>query len=373
MTSATAGRSFLLLLVVAITATFVAMIRSFLMALLLAGIFASLAQPAYRRLLRLLRGRRSASAMITLILIVLIVLLPLGAFLGVVASQALKVGDSIAAKLPADLQSIEQVQAWLADLPLVGKVQAALQQLPLAGGVVADRQALLDKSAQLVQWLSGFVISGLSAATSGTLHFFLMLGIMLYAMYYFLMDGGRLIDLILSYLPMADAQKRVLVDKFRSVARATIKGTLVIGILQGGLAGLAFAALGIPSSVFWGTAMVVLSVLPGIGTALIWFPTAVTLAAGGRVIDGVGLALFCGLVVGSIDNVLRPRLVGKDTKLPDLLILLGTLGGIAMFGILGFIIGPIVAALFVAVWEIFGVVFADLLPGDRPARDKGLL
>ena len=153
-----------------------------------------------------------------------------------------------------------------------------------------------------------------------------------------------------------------MLDKFRSVARATLKGTAVIGILQGGLAGLAFAVVGIPSAIFWGTIMAVLSIVPGIGTALVWGPAVIILAAGGHWIRAIGLGVFCGVVVGSIDNVLRPRLVGKDTEMHDLLILFATLGGISFFGIVGFIIGPILAALFVTIWEIYGTAFKDVLP-----------
>ena len=154
-----------------------------------------------------------------------------------------------------------------------------------------------------------------------------------------------------------------MLEKFTSVTRATLKGTAVIGILQGIVAGLAFAVVGIPSAVFWGTIMTILSVIPGIGSALVWGPAAVILAASGHYAKAIGLALFCGLVVGSLDNFLRPRLVGKDTQMHELLILFGTLGGIFMFGAVGIIIGPIVAALFVTVWEIYGVAFKEVLPG----------
>ena len=173
--------------------------------------------------------------------------------------------------------------------------------------------------------------------------------------------GGR------GRVPLEDADERRLLETFGSVTRATLKGTAVIGLLQGGLAGLAFAVVGIPSAVFWGTIMVVLSIIPGIGTGLIWVPAVVILVAGGSLVKGIVLALFCGLIVGSIDNVLRPRLVGKDTQMPDLLIFVGTLGGIVMFGILGFIIGPIVAALFITVWDIYGIAFKDVLPAAGPS------
>jgi predicted PurR-regulated permease PerM len=118
-----------------------------------------------------------------------------------------------------------------------------------------------------------------------------------------------------------------------------------------------FAILGIPGAVLWGLLMIVLSLLPVVGGAIVWVPAAIVLAVQGAWIKALVLAGFCSIVIGSIDNVLRPRLVGQDTQMPDLLILFSTLGGIAAFGAIGFIVGPIVAALFVTVWEIFGIAY----------------
>ena len=152
--------------------------------------------------------------------------------------------------------------------------------------------------------------------------------------------------------------------KFVSVARATLKGTFVVGLVQGGLAGLGFAVTGIQGATFWGTIMVVLSVVPGIGTALIWAPAVVYLFAVGRPVAAVGLAIWCAVVVGTVDNFLRPKLVGADTKMPDLLILLSTFGGLSMFGAVGLVLGPIIAALFIAVWQIYGAAFGDILAAE---------
>jgi predicted PurR-regulated permease PerM len=146
------------------------------------------------------------------------------------------------------------------------------------------------------------------------------------------------------------------------VTRATIRGTIFIGIIQGTLAGLAFWAVGISQAVFWGTIMSVLSIIPAVGSGIVWFPAVIILFIQGQIIEAIALLLFCGLLVGSVDNVLRPRFVGKDTKMHELLIFFGILGGISMFGILGFIIGPIIAALFVTTWDIYGETFKDYLP-----------
>jgi len=199
--------------------------------------------------------------------------------------------------------------------------------------------------------------------------FFFQLFIFLYAMFFFLIDGEALLRKIMYYMPLSKMDESRMMDKFVSVTRATIKGTLVIGVIQGTAAGIGFWVCGISGAVFWGSMMVVLSVIPGIGTALVWVPAAVYLAAVGKWTAAIGLAVYCGLIVGSVDNILRPRLVGKDTKMHELMILLGTLGGIYLFGIAGFIVGPIIAALFVTVWEIYGKAFNYALT-DRPAQTR---
>jgi predicted PurR-regulated permease PerM len=181
-------------------------------------------------------------------------------------------------------------------------------------------------------------------------------------MFFFQMDGDKLMRRMLYYLPLKSNDEHLMLEKFTSVTRATLKGTLLIGILQGGLAGLAFWVVGIDNAVFWGTVMAVLSIIPSVGSALVWIPAVIILIAQGHVGAGIGLGLFCGLVVGSLDNILRPILVGKDTKMHELLIFFGTLGGIFMFGISGIFIGPLIASLFQTIWEMYGVAFASVLP-----------
>ena len=347
-----AGRAFLLVLTIAISFLFLKMIRSFLMALLFAGIFAALSQPLYRRMIKLLRGRRQAAAVAVLVVVVLVVLVPLLGLLGLVATEAVKVSDDVVPWVQDKVAHPEQLQGWLHKLPFYDRI-------------APYQDDIVTRAGQAVGFVSKLLIGGLSAATSGTLNFLFLLVIMLYAMYFFLDQGGALLDRILYYMPLEDAEERQLLDKFSSVSRATIKGVAVIGLVQGTMGGLAFWVAGLPSALFWGALMVVTSVIPGIGSALVWVPAAIMLLARGRTLTAILLAAFFLGIVGSIDNVLRPRLVGKDTQLPELLILLSTLGGVTMFGMLGLVIGPVLAALFVTVWEIYGRVFADVLPGGR--------
>jgi len=348
----------LLLLVFFISALFLSMIRQFLMAIFMAGIFSALSYPLYRRLEKWFKGRRSLASLATLFLIIVVVILPLGGLLGIVTGQAIKVGEA--------------VRPWVGkQLSQPDAISDALKSLPFYDKIEPYRNLVLTKAGQLVGHISGFLINRLRSVTLGTVNFIFMLFIMLYTMFFFLMDGDKLIDKILYYLPLEDQDEHRMLDKFTSVTRATLKGTAVIGILQGTLAGAAFAVAGIHSAVFWGTIMAVLSFIPGIGTALVWVPAVIILAATGHPAKAIGLGVFCAAVVGSIDNLLRPILVGRDTQMHELMILFGTLGGIIMFGVLGIIIGPIIAALFVTVWEIYGVAFKDVLPAVADAGSDG--
>jgi predicted PurR-regulated permease PerM len=355
----TVNKSVLLLLAISISAVFLSMIKSFLMAIFLAGIFSALARPLYKRFEKWFAGRRAIASLVTLVLIVIVVILPLGILMGIVTAQAIKVGQTVT---PWVQEQISQP----------GEFQKLLDSLPFYDQLAPYSETIWRKAGEMIGTVSRFLINSLSSATLGAVNLLFMAFAMLYTMFFFLMDGDKLIEKILYYLPLKDHDEKRMLDKFTSVTRATLKGTAVIGILQGSLAGLAFWVVGIPSAVFWGTIMAVLSIIPGIGTALVWGPAAIVLAAGGHFLKAGGLAIFCALVVGSIDNLLRPILVGKDTQMHELMIFFGTLGGIIMFGIMGMFIGPIVAALFVTIWEIYGVAFKDILPetGSAPSKSR---
>jgi predicted PurR-regulated permease PerM len=354
----------LLLLVFFISALFLSMIRQFLMAIFLAGIFSALSSPLYLRLAKWFRGRKNLASIATIILIIFIILIPLAGLLGIITAQAIKVGEAVK---PWVEQQLSQPDA----------ISSALKSLPFFDQIEPYRNTILKKAGQMIGSISGFLINRLSSVTLGTVNFLFMLFVMLYTMFFFLIDGDKLIEKILYYLPLEDHDERRMLDRFTSVTRATLKGTAMIGILQGAIGGLAFAVVGIPSAVFWGAIMTVLSIIPGIGSALVWGPAAIILAATGQLTKAIGLALFCALFIGSLDNLLRPILVGKDTQMHELMIFFGTLGGIIMFGVVGIIIGPIIAALFVTVWDIYGVAFKDVLPaviipgsGDKPENSN---
>lgn len=344
-----------ILMALGITALFLSMIRPFLLTLLLAAIFSALTHPLYLRIQARLRCSPPLAALLTLSLIIVIVLIP-GAFLvTVLIAQALDVSQLIRLWVRALIEDPSGLVSWL-------------EALPFYEEVMHHRDLILQQAGQGATLISKLLVDWVSSVAFKTVHLFFLTFVFLYSLFFFLMDGPKLILKILYYLPLQTRDERLLLDKFISVTRATLKGTILIGILQGGLAGLAFAVAGINDAVFWGTVMAVLSIIPNVGASLVWAPASIILIAEGKVLTGVLLALFCGLVVGTLDNLLRPTLVGKDTKMHELMIFLSTLGGIFTFGLPGLFVGPILGALLISIWEIYGVEFADVLPAvEEPA------
>jgi predicted PurR-regulated permease PerM len=235
---------------------------------------------------------------------------------------------------------------------------------------VPSQEQLVESVGAAAKSIGSFLVTVASRMTATTAVFLLNLFVMVYAMFFFLKDGEKILEKIFYYLPLSDEDEELMLHRFISITRATVKGTLVIGIIQGALAGFAFWLAGIDGAAFWGTIMAILSIVPGIGAALIWVPAVIYLIVTGQLLAGLLLFAWCAAVVGTIDNILRPILVGKDARMPDLLILVGTLGGLFLFGPIGFIVGPIVCGLFLTVWDIYGVTFKDLLPPVKSLQSE---
>jgi len=218
---------------------------------------------------------------------------------------------------------------------------------------------------KITEWLSSaavtvsrFLASRALSIGQNTLSIIVQFFLMIYLVFFFLRDGVALLERLVKVIPLGDQRERKLFRKFAEVSRATLKGTIVVAIIQGTLGGLSLALVGIEGAVFWGVVMAVLSVLPAVGGSLVWLPTALWLFAMGSTGKAAVLVVL-GVLIGFVDNLLRPILVGRDTKMPDYLILLSTLGGITAFGLSGFVIGPIIAALCMAGWDMFAEDFGE--------------
>ena len=344
--------AFVLILVLAISALFGAVVWPFLQALLIGAILAGLCHPLFRSMVRLLRGRRSLASAATLLILFLVVVGPLSALLGLVVRQALAVSEQAIPWLQErfGVASSLDVHAWL------------VEHFPWASDLLPSREEIVKNVGTAAKAAGGFLVSWASAFTAGTAGFFLQFFVMLYAMFFFLKDGRSILQRIFYYMPLRHEDEVRMLERFVSVTRATIKGTLLIGLIQGVLAGIAFYFAGIDGAAFWGTIMVVLSVIPAVGAALVWVPAVIYLFVIGSPLAAILLGIWCAGVVGTIDNFLRPTLVGKDAEMPDLLILIGTLGGLFLFGPIGFIVGPVVCGLFLTALDIYGSAFKDVLP-----------
>lgn len=342
-------QGFLLLLVAGITLLFVMVIRQFLLAVVLAAVFAGMVYPFYDWLRVKLGGRKVPAALITVLVLLLGVGAPLAGFFALVANEAVQLSQGAEEWFRTQAHRLAELRT------LVDRIPYADQLLPEGEQLAAQLRELAGRAGPML-------MGTLAAATRGTLTFFLHFFILLYAIFFFLIDGPAILRQILYYTPLDAREEELLLERFVSVTRATLKGSLLIGVIQGAAGGLAFWVAGVPGPAFWGTVMVVLSVIPALGAALVWIPAVIYLFLVGEVAAGVGLLIWCALVVSTVDNFLRPRLVGRDARMSDLLILLSTLGGIVLFGAVGFIVGPIVAALFVTVWHIYGETFHAWLP-----------
>lgn len=332
-----------LLLIAAVSLAFAWILWPYYGAVLWGTVIAILFAPLYRWLAKAMTGRRNLAALATLLIILVMVILPLAL---VAASLAQEAADVYRRVQSGELnfcrymrQIVDALPAWATGLlDRFGLANLGQVQERLSGAMAKGSQFIATQALNIGQ---------------GTFDFFVALFVMLYLLFFLLRDGDALTKSIRNAIPLRDEQRRALLEKFTTVVRATVKGNIVVALAQGALGGLIFWILGINAPMLWAVLMAVLSLLPAVGAALIWGPVAIYLLASGAVWQGAVLIGYGVLVIGLVDNVLRPILVGKDTKMPDYVVLISTLGGIAIFGINGFVIGPLIAAMFMACWAIF--------------------
>lgn len=331
-----------LLMLFGITAAFFGMIRPFLMAIFWAALLALVFQRPYRLLRLRLRGRSNLAASLSTLLIVLIVVLPVSLIVLALVNQSVEVYQKI--------QSGEWDLAKVVDF--IQRELPHLEELLEDAGFPPER--LRESLSRFAVTATGAIADRLLLYTQNAIAFTAQFFLMLYVLFFFLRDGRKMMRDIINVLPFGNAWERMLINRFSSVARATLKGTLIVAVVQGTIGGLMFALLGIDGALFWGVVMTLLSLLPVGGSGLVWAPTAVILAVQGLWGKAIALLIVGALGIGLIDNLLRPILVGRDTKMPDYLVLLATLGGLGWFGLSGFVLGPVIAALFLTFWQTAG-------------------
>lgn len=342
MSSRLEDRTFMLLLIV-ISLAFGWILLSFYSAILWGVVIAIMFAPMHRRLERRMPNHPSLAALLTVGLIVLIVILPLTLVGGSLAQEAaalfakMKSGEFNLGRFAQ--QIFDAAPAWIKGLlDRFGIASLGNLQEKMSNGLMQGGQYFASQALNIGQSTFDFIVN---------------LGIMLYLLFFLFKDGDTLTKRFKEAVPLRPDLRDDLIEKFTVVIRATVKGGILVALAQGALGGLIFWILGISAALLWAVLMAFLSLLPAIGAGLVWVPVAVYLLATGAVVQGVVLIAYGLLVIGLVDNVLRPMLVGKDTKLPDYLVLLATVGGIDALGLNGFVVGPVIAAMFVAGWAIF--------------------
>jgi predicted PurR-regulated permease PerM len=341
MSLPTERHPFFIGLLAAASLAFFALLAGFWQAIFWAAVFGILFRPVEVRISARLGSRHSLAAVLTVIVIFFTVIVPAMLVASAVVSEAAALYERIESG-EFDLGAVFQ---WFnSRLPVLGE---------WASRFGIDISELPTKLSSVLVSGSQFVASLALTAGQNVTTFVIKFFLMLYLLFFILRDGDVMVQHLHRAIPLPDEQERRLFAKFAEVARATIKGTLVIGLVQGLLGGIVFAVLGIQGAVFWGVVMVFLSILPAVGSGLVWGPAAIYLIVIGDVGKGVFLLAYGALLIGLMDNLLRPILVGRDTKMPDYLVLFSTLGGLGVFGITGFVLGPVIAALFLVVWQMY--------------------
>jgi predicted PurR-regulated permease PerM len=347
------GRNFLLLLLLVVGVIFFKMTLMFMVPLILAAVFCSLFYGYYEKMVRWTHGRKGLGAAACCFLLLLLLLIPLYLLAHMVSTEALALYDSAESAVKEIIAQGDQgVLGSLARHPMVQRL--GLNRIDWQ----ASLQDVLKNTASLVA-------NVLNAATKSTFSLLTNLFLTLFTMFYFFKDGHKLIERLKTISPLADKYEDILINRFMSVSRATLKGTLLIGLLKGLVGGLSFWIFGIRSPILWGMVMAILSLIPMIGAWLVMYPAAIVLMILGQVWQGVLLFIIAVAVVSNIDNVLQPRLVGREAGMHDLLIFFSTIGGIAMFGMMGFLIGPIIAAFFITLLDVYVVEFRQQITQSK--------
>ena len=338
-------RAFILLLI-AVTTGFGLVLEEYAVAIFWGVVFAIVFAPLHRKLLMRMPNKPTLAALATLLISLVMVILPLSLIGLSLIKETAAIYDRISSGNLSAGSYVEQVfnalPSWLT--PWMEKLHL---------GTLEEIQTKLSNIALQASKLAATKAVGLGQNTLG---FVVGFGVMLYLIFFLLRDGKELVARIWAATPLAPEHKRELAIKFITVIRATVKGNLAVAAAQGALGGLIFWILGIQGAVLWAVVMAFLSLLPAVGAGLVWGPVAIYFLATGAVTKGLILAAYGVLVIGLVDNVLRPLLVGKDTKMPDYVVLISTLGGMALFGLSGFVLGPAIAALFMAAWELFATM-----------------
>ncbi|MCE5210816.1 MAG: AI-2E family transporter [Deltaproteobacteria bacterium] len=332
-----------LILLLFITVFFTYILQPFFLAIFWAVLLASIFSPLYKTFNKKI-ANQNLCAGITLVIIILCLILPVVLLIDLLVMEAIDI-----------YQSFNTSSSSL--IGILSELLKSLSKNPIFAKLNLDHAFMIHKSQEALKALTAYVLNHITDFTQNTILVLVSCAVMFYSLFYFLRDGKRLTTIIVNNIPVDNKHLHHFIDQFFTTAKSSLKFTFVIGGIQGGLGGLIFFITGIERALVWGVLMFGLSVVPAVGSALIWAPAGIIMLFLGHIWQGIAILLFGALVISSVDNLLRPVLMGRDTQMHPLLIFLSTLGGIAALGFSGFILGPVIASLFLAGWKIFPEIF----------------
>lgn len=339
----------LLVLVLAASLLFALILWPFFGAVCWAIFIAIVFFPLHQRFVKGSHGRPNMAAAASLTVILIIVILPVALLTASITQEASVLVEKLRSgqiQLGTYFQRfLDALPEWMRNmLQRFGITNLGLMQERILAALSASGQAVTTRVLGIGQVTLDFVLG-----------FF----VMLYVLYFLFRDGHRLSDRIARSIPLDARHTQRLLTQFVTVVRATVKGNIVVALVQGALGGAAFAVLGVPGAILWGAVMALFSLLPAVGAALVWGPVAIYFFISGALVKAIALTVWGAVVIGLVDNFLRPILVGKDTRMPDYLVLVATLGGLVVFGLNGFVIGPVIAAVFLVSWDMLAAARAQ--------------
>lgn len=352
MTERKSSSYFFLAVLIGTMLLFFRMVQIFFVPVLLAAVFSTLFYPLYEAFVRIVRGRRALAAFLCCFVLLLGLIVPLYIVADLVAREAIEFYRT------AQVQIGEFFQQGPAG-PL-----GRLRSLPLLRDLRLDQidwKSALQKAASTA---GSFLATAINKTSRGTIQVVVLLFTTLFTMFYFLRDGKDMLRRVQYLIPLDREYKEAFAARFSSVARATVKGTLLIALVQGSLSGITLWIFGVGSPFLWGVLSVLFAMIPLVGVGMVLYPAALIQMATGHLWMGIGIVLVTTLVIVNVDNLMRPRLVGQEVGMHDLMVFFSTLGGISMFGPMGFIIGPMVAALFLSMLDIYSLEFREYLEGE---------
>jgi predicted PurR-regulated permease PerM len=333
---------------VLVTLLFLYLLKPFFFPVFWAVVMAGIFKPLFRRLNTKL-NRPAVSSSIVLMAVIFIIILP-GAVIGsLLFSESMQIYNSLGA---ADSAGIEKKIAGIAGV---------IKNNPHLAKLHINETVLTDKFAEIARSISNYIFVSLKDLTQNTILFIVQFVVMLYTLFFFVRDGDKFLEMTMKFFSFGQDRERILYERFVATARATLKVTLIIGGLQGFLGCLLFWFTGIEGALVWGVVMVIMAIVPVVGCSIIWAPAGMIMLLTGHIWEGVVILAVGVLVISMVDNFLRPILLGRDVQLHPLLIFLSTLGGISLFGFSGFVIGPIITSLLLAILTMYDQFYRGTL------------